>query len=89
MITGESEPVDLQLVAASDNILEARNAVFSGSLVVDGSGMAVVIKTGDDTLIGAMVGLTGDVGKSDSTLKADIDYFVKNLTKFALFQGIN
>jgi hypothetical protein len=33
------------------------------------------------------VQLTGDVGKSSSTLKADIEYFVKVLTIFALFQA--
>jgi magnesium-transporting ATPase (P-type) len=33
------------------------------------------------------VELTGDVGKSSSTLKADIEYFVKVLTAFALFQA--
>lgn len=32
--------------------------------------------SGDATLIGTMVSLTGDVGKSSSTLKADIQYFV-------------
>eukprot|EP01038_Epipyxis_sp_PR26KG_P014474 gene14474-19429_t len=34
-----------------------------------------------------MVELTGDVGKNTSTLKADLDYFVKILTVFALIQA--
>jgi sodium/potassium-transporting ATPase subunit alpha len=35
-----------------------------------------------------MVELTGDVKKGSSTLKADIEYFVKILTAFALVQAI-
>lgn len=87
MITGEAEPVDIEVDAADTNALEARNLLFNGSLVVDGSCYAVVIKTGDATLIGTMVELTGDVGKSASTLKSDIEHFVKIVTLFALFQA--
>lgn len=87
MITGEAEPVDVQVVAADPNALEARNLVFNGSLVVDGAALAVVVRTGDATLIGSMVELTGDVGKTQSTLKKDIEHFVTFLTLFALFQA--
>ena len=87
MITGESEPVDSCVVAADPNALEAKNIIFNGSLVVDGGCLAVAIRTGDATLIGTMVELTGDVGKSASTLKNDIDYFVKIVTVFALVQA--
>jgi sodium/potassium-transporting ATPase subunit alpha len=87
MITGEAEPVDNQVIAADPNALEAKNLIFNGSLVVDGGCYAMVVKTGDHTLMGGMVGMTGDVGKAASTLKADIDYFVKIVTVFALFQA--
>jgi sodium/potassium-transporting ATPase subunit alpha len=87
MITGESEPVDIEVHAVDTNALEARNLIFNGSLIVDGSCFAVVVKTGDATLIGTMVGLTGDVGKASSTLKADIEHFVKIVTLFALMQA--
>jgi sodium/potassium-transporting ATPase subunit alpha len=88
MITGESEPVDNSVQPVDEKPLEAKNIIFNGSLVVDGSCLAVVIRTGDDTLIGGMVGLTADTGKSASTLKADIEYFVKVLTIFATLQGL-
>ena len=87
MITGESEAVDNHTNFQSNDPLEARNLVFSGSLVVDGSCLAVVIRTGDDTLMGTMVELTGDVGKGSSNLKKDIDLFVFYITIFALIQA--
>lgn len=87
MITGEAEPVDNQVHAADPNALEAKNIIFNGSLVVDGSCYALAIRTGDATLIGTMVEMTGDVGKAASTLKNDIEYFVKVLAIFALVQA--
>jgi sodium/potassium-transporting ATPase subunit alpha len=89
MITGESEPVDSQVTNAHMNSLEAKNIIFNGSLVVEGTSLAVAIRTGDATLIGSMVELTGDVGASQSTLKADIEYFVKLLVFFAFLQVYN
>jgi magnesium-transporting ATPase (P-type) len=88
MITGESEPVDSTVNAADPDPLEAKNIIFNGSLVVDGGCLAVVVRTGDDTLIGTMVGLTEDAGKASSTLKCDVEHFVLLLTKFALVQAI-
>jgi sodium/potassium-transporting ATPase subunit alpha len=87
MITGESEPICSSVEAHDPNALEAKNIIFNGSLVVDGGCLAVVIRTGDATLIGTMVELTSDVGKAASTFKVDIDYFVKIVTVLALCQA--
>jgi len=88
MVTGEAEPVESSVRCKDPNPLEAKNIIFNGSLVVDGSGLCVVIRTGDETLIGSMVELTGDTNKEASTLKADVEKFVILLTKFALAQAI-
>jgi sodium/potassium-transporting ATPase subunit alpha len=88
MVTGEAEPVDISVRAKDMNPLEAKNLAFNGSLVVDGSGLGIVIRTGDETLIGSMVELTGDTNKAMSTLKADVEKFVILLTKFALLQAV-
>lgn len=55
LITGESEPIDASVVAVDRNPLEAHNLVFNGSLVVGGSCLAVVIRTGDHSLVGKSV----------------------------------
>ena len=79
MITGESEPVNSTVLSVDDNPLESRNIIFNGSLVVGGGCLAVVIRTGDDTLMGSIVGLTGDTVRVKSTLKVDVEYFVFRL----------
>lgn len=88
MITGESEAIETTVIAANHHPLEARNIIFNGSLVVDGGCLALVIRTGDDTLIGTMVELTGDTGKAQSTLKADVEHFVLTIAAMALVQAI-
>ena len=89
MITGESEPVESTVVAADSKPLEAKNLIFNGSLVVDGSCYALIVRTGDDTLIGGMVELTGDAEKGGtSTLKKEMESFVFKLAIFAFIQGV-
>ena len=89
MITGESEAIDISADSKNPIALESKNIVFNGSLAVDGMALVVAIRTGDSTLIGKMVNLTGDVGKSASTLQLDIVYFVRVLTAFAILQAIS
>jgi sodium/potassium-transporting ATPase subunit alpha len=86
-MTGESEPVEVLVEAASEDPLEARNIIFSGSLAVDGACLGVVIRVGDATLIGGMVALTNDSERGGTNLKKDIDYFVFIVTIFALIQA--
>jgi sodium/potassium-transporting ATPase subunit alpha len=87
-ITGESEAVECCVDAESDNPLESKNLIFNGSLAVEGSCMAVVIRTGDTTLIGNLVSLTSDVNKGSTNLKRDTEYFVLIITIFSLMQAI-
>lgn len=54
-LTGESMPVEkeaIQLIQPPKNLAESVNAVFSGSSVISGSGTAIVISTGENTLFG-------------------------------------
>ncbi|CEG58331.1 Magnesium-transporting ATPase, P-type 1 [Legionella fallonii LLAP-10] len=54
-LTGESLPVEKESVQekkAPHNPIEARNAVFSGSTIVNGIATAVVVNTGSNTLFG-------------------------------------
>jgi len=89
LVTGESEAVEGSVEARSENPLEAGNLVFRGSLVVDGSCLAITIRTGDGTLMGKMVNMTAEAGGDQkSTLKADIEDFVYKISAFALLQAV-
>ena len=64
-LTGESVPVALRPDSSDPNHLESRNLAFYSTNVVEGKGTGVVIKTGDETLMGTIAGLvaTLDPGK--------------------------
>ena len=88
MITGESDAIQASVVPTSTNPLEARNLLFNGSLVVGGSAYAVAVRTGDATLVGTIVELTGTASKGGSTLRHELDFFVNILLVIALVQAI-
>lgn len=54
-LTGESLPVEKESIVLADapkNPVEAINAIFSGSSIVSGNAIALVLKTGKDTFFG-------------------------------------
>lgn len=84
-LTGESKPVAAVVNAASDNPLEARNIAFSSSLVMQGSGFGVVIRTANDTMIGTIATLAAGSGVvEESLLQKEINRFVNIIAMFAL-----
>jgi len=88
MITGEAEPIDVHVKSQHVQPNEATNIVFNGSLVVDGAAWGMVIRTGDNTLIGGVVEMTAGSGSNaNSTLKNDVLFFVKSLFVFAMIQS--
>lgn len=74
-LTGESEPVgktsDAILGAQALPVAEQRNMVFKGTNVVVGSGRAVVVATGADTVIGSIARTVSAID-TEMPLKANI-----------------
>ena len=73
-LTGESEPVVKMITPISGDTIpasEQRNMVFKGSHVVSGSGRAVVVATGADTVIGSIAKKISSID-SEIPLKANI-----------------
>ena len=88
-ITGENEPVECNCAPSKEaNVLDAYNVIFGGSLVVEGEALAIVIRSGDKTLLGDMVRITGDVQKGNSTLKDDLKDFVWVVARLSVGLGL-
>ncbi|KAE9555230.1 hypothetical protein FO519_001580 [Halicephalobus sp. NKZ332] len=77
-ITGEAEPIEYQVepVSEATTIFEARNVAFDGSLCVDGEGMAVVIRTSTNTVIGQIADMTTGQKANKSRLEKQMRRFV-------------
>ncbi|KAF9174778.1 hypothetical protein BGX21_009213 [Mortierella sp. AD011] len=87
-LTGESDPQDRNPVNDHKNPLEARNLAFNGSLVVNGEGYGLVIRTGDNTVLGQIAGLTAGEDSGKSPLTREIDDFVKIIATIAIVTAV-
>jgi sodium/potassium-transporting ATPase subunit alpha len=78
-LTGESKPVKCTTIPTNENLLETTNMVFYSSLIAEGNGEAIVVATGDQTILGHVSRLT----RSSST--DEITGLHREVNRFILF----
>lgn len=88
VLTGESEPIAGMIDMTDENFLETKNIGLQGTLCVSGSGLGVVIQTGDTTVFGRIAKLSASGGPSSSTLQREILRFVILIVSIALLIDI-
>ena len=71
-LTGESVPVSLRPDSTDPNHLESRNLAFNSTNVVEGVRTGVVIKTGDETVMGSIAGSVASLD-SGKTLQVEVE----------------
>lgn len=86
-LTGESEDLRRRIDVKAQNILESENAAFFGTICTEGSGKGVVIRIGDDTVIGRIAELSSSTKTKASPLSADISRFILLMSIIALIMG--
>lgn len=84
VLTGESEPIAGTVNCTDDNFLESKNIGLQGTLCVGGSGLGLVIQTGDNTVFGRIAALSAKGGPALTTLQREIAHFVWIIVGFAL-----
>lgn len=79
MLTGESLSVKktVEALKGDKEVYAQSNMLFSGSFVVAGAGVAIVVATGNATEFGKIAKLAGDSANSVSPLQQKIDKLVK------------
>ncbi|PCH38584.1 aminophospholipid-transporting P-type ATPase [Wolfiporia cocos MD-104 SS10] len=85
-LTGESEPQErlCRPEGSKARPAEADNLVFNSTLIVNGEGWGVVVRTGDHTLIGQIAALTGGETGNKSPLAVEIGRFVLMVSTIAI-----
>ena len=71
-LTGESVPVSLRPDSTDPNHLESRNLAFYSTNVVEGVGTGVVIKTGDETVMGCIAGLVASLDSGKTPINKEV-----------------
>ncbi|KAF9408941.1 hypothetical protein BGZ94_002142, partial [Podila epigama] len=87
-LTGESDPQSRSPINDQQNPLEARNLAFNGTVVINGDGYGLVIRTGDRTVLGQIAGMTAGEESKRSPLLHEIDNFVKTIAGIAITTAI-
>ena len=90
ILTGESEPVLSPTKCTNpQNFLESRNLAFMGTLVVEGSGIGIVRKTGNRTFMGEITQSASAQKKikTSTGLGLEIRRFVIVIACLACFTG--
>lgn len=88
-ITGESEPIERDTnISTKENPLEANNLSFGGTSVAQGDGYGIVIRTGDDSILGQIAKLTIGETTPKSQLAEEINFFVRILAMVAIITAI-
>ncbi|CAF3936314.1 unnamed protein product [Adineta steineri] len=76
-LTGESAPVNCTIKCTDMNFMESTNIIFYSSLVVQGTGEAIVVNIGDLTVLGQVGKMTQGTGGSEITgLHREINRFM-------------
>ena len=88
ILTGESEPVRATVDATNDNFLETKNIGLQGSLCVSGSGMGVVVLTGDETVFGRVAKLSSKGAPALTPLQKEILRFVFIIVVLAISTAV-
>merc|ERR1719370_2823375 len=86
-LTGESVPVSLRPDSTDENHLASRNLAFYSTNVVEGVGTGVVIKTGDETVMGTIAGLVASLDSGKTPINKEISKFVHLITAIAIAIG--
>jgi len=89
-LTGESEPqkrsgdIDKQ-----ENPLESKNIGFFGTLAQEGKCQAIVIRTGDNTVIGKIAKLSQAGENQQTPINIEINHFIKIISIVAISLGVS
>ncbi|KAI8473316.1 MAG: hypothetical protein J3K34DRAFT_518987 [Monoraphidium minutum] len=87
-LTGESDLVAASVERRNDAAAEAGNLVFMSSLAMNGEGRGIVIRTGDQTMIGKIATLASDTNTHRSTLQIEVHRLVVFVGILAFTMGI-
>jgi len=87
-LTGESEPQSRGPDCSSDNPLETKNLAFFSTNAVEGTATGIVVKCGDNTVMGRIANLASGLGSGKTPIAVELEHFIHIITGVAVFLGV-
>lgn len=88
-LTGESIAQPRSNHCTSKNPLETENLGFYSTNAVEGDAKGIVIRTGDETVMGRIAGLAAGLQTNETPIHIELQHFVKVITTVALGLGVS
>lgn len=77
VLTGESDEIEGAVDMTDNSFLESRNIAFMGTLVVNGSGIGIVVLTGSRSVMGRIAKATASTEERPTLIQREIWRFVR------------
>merc|ERR1711931_513919 len=87
-LTGESEPQTRTPEFTHENPLETKNLAFFSTNAVEGTARGIVVRIGDQSVMGRIAGLAAGVGSDETPIAKEIAHFIHIITGVAVFLGV-
>ncbi|XP_059138721.1 sodium/potassium-transporting ATPase subunit alpha-like [Physella acuta] len=87
-LTGESEPQSRTAEFTHENPLETRNLAFFSTNAVEGTACGIVVKTGDNSVMGRIANLASGLEVGETPIAKEIAHFIHIITAMAVFVGV-
>lgn len=87
-LTGESEPQERNTDPSEDDILESKNMVFSGTVMISGEAIVLTVKVGSQTVIGRLAAFAVNAPKRISRLEQEMTIIFRRLVVCGFAFGI-
>ncbi|KAI6651696.1 Sodium/potassium-transporting ATPase subunit alpha-1 isoform X2 [Oopsacas minuta] len=87
-LTGESESLTRTPHNTITEPLEATNLAFFSTFAVEGQCKGIVVRTGDNTMMGRIASLTGNIEQRITPIAREIHHFIKIISAVAVFIGL-
>ena len=88
MLTGESEAIEGTIECTDEKYVESKNIGFMTTLITNGSGRAIVVATGDNTMMGKIAGLTNVTHEKKTRLQKELTRFVAIIGTAAIIMAL-
>jgi sodium/potassium-transporting ATPase subunit alpha len=87
-LTGESEPVKLNLFKIESNPYETKNIAMFGSLLMEGTMIGIVFQTGEKTIMAKIASLAMNAKGEITTMQREINYFAVIIGSMSIGTGL-
>ncbi|KDR77765.1 hypothetical protein GALMADRAFT_412632 [Galerina marginata CBS 339.88] len=84
LLTGESDLIPGSITFTSRNAMETRNLALTSTYVAQGSCTGIVFATGDRTIMGHIVAMSGETQFKLTTVQREVWFFTKIISGVAL-----